>query len=89
MAATEIVSKVESAGIRTLHSEQADTIMRNVNNVLQQASLPKPNSPNITKEMREALKSLKQEESIMILPADKGRASMVLNTDIYHEKIKT
>ena len=29
--------------------------------------------------MQEALKNLKQDDSIMILPADKGRASVVLN----------
>ena len=39
--------------------------------------------------MQEALKNLKQDDSIMILPADKGRASAVLNTDTYHDKMKT
>ena len=83
--ATEIVAKVESA-IRTLDSEQADTVTRSVNNILQQAEPPKP---NITKEMQEALNNLKQDDSIMILLADKGRASVVLNTDTYHDKMKT
>ena len=40
--ATEIIAKVESA-IRTLDSEQADTVRRSVNNILQQAEPPKPN----------------------------------------------
>ena len=39
--------------------------------------------------MQEALKNLKQGGSIMILPADKGRPSVVLNTDTYHDKMKT
>jgi len=52
------------------------------NNILQQAEPPKP---NITKE----IKNLKQDDSNMILPADKGRASVVLNTDTYHDKMKT
>ena len=82
--ATEIVAKVESA-IRTLDSEQADTVRRSFN-ILQQAEPPKP---NIAKEMQEALKNLKQDDSIMIPPVDKGRASVVLNTDTYHEKMKT
>ena len=56
------------------------------NNILQQAEPPKP---NITKEMQEALKNLKEDDSIMILPADKGRASVVLNTDTYYDKMKT
>ena len=79
--ATEIVAKVEAA-IRTLDSEQADTVRRSVNNILQQAEPPKP---NVTKEMQKALNNLKQDDSIMILPADKGRASVVLNTDTYHD----
>ena len=82
--ATEIIAKVESA-IRTLDSEQADTVRRSVNNTLQQTEPPKPN----IKEMQEALKNLKQDDSIMVLPADKGRASVVLNTDTYHDKMKT
>ena len=83
--ATEIATTVESA-ITTLDSEQADTIRRTVNNILQQAEPPKP---NITKEMQEALKNLKQDDTIMILSADKGCASVVLNIDTYHDKMKT
>ena len=75
--ATEIIAKVETA-IRPLDAEQADTVRRTVNNVLQKAVPPKP---NITAEMRNALKSLKQDHSIMILPADKGCAIVVLDTE--------
>ena len=39
--------------------------------------------------MHEALNNLTQDDSIMILPADKGRASVVLDTNTYHEKMKT
>ena len=39
--------------------------------------------------MQEALENLKQDDTIMILSADKGRASVVLNTDTYHDKMKT
>ena len=38
--------------------------------------------------MQEALKNLKQDGSIMILPVDKGRPCVVLNTDTYHDKTK-
>ena len=64
--------------MRTLDSEHADTIRRTVNGILQQAKPPKA---NITKEMQEALKNLKQDDTIIILPADKGRFSVVLDTD--------
>ena len=80
--ATEIVAKVESA-IRPLDAEQADTVRRNVNSILQKAKSPKP---NIIREMQQALKGLKEDKSIIILPADKGRAS---DKNTYHGKMKT
>ena len=36
--------------------------------------------------MRDALKRLKEDDSIMVLPADKGRASVVMETSTYHAK---
>ena len=36
-----------------------------------------------------ALKSLKEDESIMVLPADIGRASVVIDTDTYRAKMST
>ena len=83
--ATEIIAKVEAA-VRQLDAEQADTVRRTVNGILQQAEPP---GPNITKEMRDALKILKEDESIMVLPADKGRASVVMDTDTYGAKMST
>ena len=82
--ATEIVAKVESA-IRPLDAEQADTVRRNVNSILQRA---KPPEPNITREMKQALKGLKEDKNIMILPADKGRASVVLDKNTYDDELK-
>ena len=67
--ATKIITKIESA-VRPLDAERADTVRRSVNTILQQAQLP---TPSITKEQQEALKSLKEDNSIMVLPADKGR----------------
>ena len=71
---TEIVAKVEST-MRTLDSEQADTVRRTVNVILQQAKPPKP---NITKDKQEALKNLKQDDTITVLPADKGRYAKLI-----------
>ena len=66
-------------------TEQADTVRRAVNGILQQADPPEP---NITK-MRDALKNLKEDESIVVLPMDKGRASVVMDTDTYRAKMST
>ena len=59
---------------------------RNVNSILQKA---KPPEPNITREMKQALKGLKEDKNITILPADKGRASVVLDKNTYEDKVKT
>ncbi|KAL9966997.1 hypothetical protein ACROYT_G025149 [Oculina patagonica] len=83
--ANEIIASVESA-VRQLNVERADTVRRTVNNILQQAEPPEP---NITKEMRDALKSLKEDESIMVLPADKGRAQRIMDADTYRTKMST
>ena len=83
--ATETIAKVEAA-VRQLDAEQADTVRRAVNGILQQAEPPEP---NITKEMRDAFKSLKKEESIMDLAGDKGRASLLMDTDTYRAKMST
>ncbi|KAL9972374.1 hypothetical protein ACROYT_G018660 [Oculina patagonica] len=48
-----------------------------------------PPEPNITKEMGDALKSRKEDESIMVLPADKERASVVMDADTYRTKMST
>ena len=73
------IAKVESAA-RPLDAELADTFRRAVNTILQQAKPPKP---DVTKEQQEAHKNLKEDNSIMALPADKGRASVVLDADTY------
>ena len=51
--------------------------------------VPPVEEPNIAKEVRDALKSLKEDESIMVLPADKGRANVVMDTDTYRAKMST
>ena len=83
--AMEIIAKVESA-TRKLDAELADTVRRAVNNIIQRAQPPEP---NITKEMQDALKRLEEDESIMVLPADKGRASEVMDINNYHTKMST
>ena len=39
--------------------------------------------------MRDALKSLKEDEFIMIFPADEGRATVVMNINTYRAKMST
>ena len=44
---------------------------------------------NVTKDMKQTLKSLKEDDTMMVLPADKNQASVVLNTETYRQKMKT
>ena len=83
--ATESIAKVESA-VRQLDAEQADTIKTAVNSILQQAE---SSEPNITKEMRDTLKRLKEDDSSMVLPAEKGHVSVVMDTSTYHARISS
>ena len=52
--------------------------------VLRSAKCPKP---NVTKEERQALHELKKEDSVLILPADKGKASVLMDVSDYEGKI--
>ena len=52
---------------------------------LQNAKKPRP---NLGKEQREALRKLKEDDSIVILPADKGNAIVVMNKEDYDKKMK-
>lgn len=68
-----MVAKVEST-IRPFYTEKANSVGRTINNLLQKAQ---PAKANKTKDMKQALKSWKEDDTIIVLPADKGRASAV------------
>ncbi|KAI8516223.1 hypothetical protein Bbelb_048040 [Branchiostoma belcheri] len=51
--------------------------------VLQSAKLPKP---NITKGERTALTGLRKKKDVLILPADKGKATVIMDTEDYETK---
>ena len=42
----------------------------------------------MTKEEKIALKKLRKDSSIMILPADKRRATVILDSDKYEDQVK-
>ena len=62
---------------------EADTIPAKVSLTLQQAQPPKD---NISVKERKALKDLKNDNNIIILPADKGRVIVILNKEDYYKK---
>ncbi|KAK9874835.1 hypothetical protein WA026_005651 [Henosepilachna vigintioctopunctata] len=80
----EIIANIE-AGIRNLPQDSAEEIRRDCSKILQHARPPKSNIPYTE---RRALKDLRNNKDIIILPADKGNATTVLNTVDYHQKVQ-
>ena len=71
----DFIIPVENA-LRRLPSSTADAKLSAAFNVLKKTQLPKYNLSN---EERRALSSLRKKTHLMILPADKGRSTVILN----------
>ena len=82
----EIVTAVESACLK-LNKSDADDLRSSVNNILKKQRSPNTQS-NLSKEEQRALQELRKDRNIKILPADKGRCTVLLNTDDYKNKCK-
>ena len=79
----QIIAAVEQ-GLRQASVGSAERVRHKVIGVLGGA---KPPPSNVTLDERLALKELRQDENIMILPADKGRATVLLDTSEYENKM--
>ena len=81
-----LVSSVEAVLSRQgdLSEPVKDNIRSRIASTLQSASLPEN---NLTNDERQALKRLKTDEDIVILPADKGRVTVVMDRTDYHDKM--
>ncbi|XP_054711439.1 uncharacterized protein LOC129221028 [Uloborus diversus] len=75
---------IESS-LRQLPQAEAEEIRREASRILHKA---KPPRSNVSNAERKAIKSLNEDKSIVILPADKGNATTVLNTEDYRRKIR-
>ena len=80
----DIIAAVESAA-NELPEEKALELRTGVKKCLQNAKKPKS---NLGKEQREALRKLREDDSIVILPADKGNATVVMNKEDYARKME-
>ena len=69
---------------RDLSEPVKDNIRSRIASTLQSASLP---DDNLTNDERQALKRLKTDKDIVILPADKGRVTVVMDRTDYHDKM--
>ena len=78
----DIITAIEDV-VKDLEKEEVDTIRAKVSLTLQNSKPPKD---NLSKDERKALKELQSDTSIVILPADKGRSTVILNREDYLEK---
>ena len=80
----DIVSEIEG-GISNLSSGDKEIIRVEVSKALKSYRPPKS---NVTRKERESLKQLKNDDSIIILKADKGNCTVVLDSDEYCSKMR-
>ena len=81
-----IVSSVEAvlSRQRDLSESAKDNIRSRIASTVQSASIP---DNNLTKDEQQALKRLKNDKDIVILPADKGRVTVVMDKTDYFDKM--
>ncbi|XP_063385554.1 uncharacterized protein LOC134671624 [Cydia fagiglandana] len=81
-----VICGVEEAITRNkVPSCDAEELRQDVAVILRKAKLPKSNT---TAEERSALRDLKENEDILVLKADKGNATVVMNSTDYDSKIR-
>ena len=78
----DLIAKIETT-LTGMTTEEADSIRADLSSIIRKAKPPKR---NITRKQSISLKSLQQNENIIILPADKGRATVVLDKEDYIKK---
>ena len=75
-----IVSSVEAV---ETYPNAKDNIRSRIDSTVQSASIP---DNNLTKDEQQALKRLKNDDNIVILPADRGRVTVVMDKTDYFDK---
>ena len=78
-----LVATIEK-GLRGLPTNKADDIRQRVIGLLKRVKAPKS---NISREEWKAIKQLRRNRSLVILPADKGRATVVIDISQYDSKM--
>ena len=74
-----------SLAVKFLPESSKDNIRSRIASTIQSASL---HDSNLTKDEQHALKRLRNDKDIVILPDDKGRVTVVMDKTDYHDKMK-
>ena len=80
----DFIAAVETATTK-LDEDAADDLRMRVCGVIRKA---RPPAPNLSRQQRIALKELKQLENVVILPADKGNATVLMTREEYNSKME-
>ncbi|XP_026747573.1 uncharacterized protein LOC113508689 [Trichoplusia ni] len=81
----DIITNIENTIFRNkIPHGDADCLRQDVSTLLRKSPLPKS---NITLKEVSALRELRNDESLLVLPADKGNATVVVDTEAYEHKI--
>ncbi|XP_070547586.1 uncharacterized protein [Ptychodera flava] len=80
----EIVASTEVVCNQMKDKSEADSLRADVVKILKNSKPPKS---NITTEERNAIAQLSRDRNIVILPADKGRSTVILNKEEYKSKM--
>ena len=80
---SSFISSVEKS-LSKIPSDLVSSARKQVANILARS---RPPSSNMPPRLRKALKSLRQKDHLVILPADKGQATVVMNKDMYDSKM--
>ena len=83
---SKILSSIET-GIYNLSQTAKDTIRVGVTNILRTCKTPF--TANISKKEQNALTNLRKDDTITILPADKGKSVVVMDSNEYKQKVST
>jgi hypothetical protein len=81
---TDTIAAIEE-GTRDLPPEEAEELRSRSCGILRRA---KPSKDNLTKELRKALKHLKENNTLLILPAEKGNATVLMKKYDYEGKMR-
>jgi hypothetical protein len=80
-----IVTSIEDTIVRNrVPHKEAECLRQDVSSLLRRSKLPKPNT---SERERQALSALRKNDDILVLPADKGNASVVVDRVAYEDKV--
>ena len=80
----DVITALEDTATQ-LPQKEAEEFRVQTRRCIERTKVPKS---NLNRDMRSALRNLRHDDSIVILPADKGNVTVVMNKDDYKEKMQ-